>query len=569
VRVRLPFPLRGMDRSWPWHVEGDRSRCPFMRNMRAMNLAGQLTGGGRPGWASLSSSPTLTDQLSVASFKATDQDTGAEIGFWHQAGGSFIRYRFDNQTLRFDSGTGATGVISSQVGLTQLGDLVYWSADPSTGGTAQGYMTTTDGASATPTAWVATAGSLPTPMGVLCTYRGRIFGAAYKGQTWYCSRVGDARDWDYGADPVATSAQAGNTSAAGQPSDGIVAMIPWSDDYLLIFCQRSVWMMVGDPAAGGRVTLIMDEPGLADQYSWCWDEDGRLWTWTGNDLLAWSGYPPKPTSTITKRVYGFIGSSSGFAPRMNVAFDAVRRCVLVEPPDQSTFGLSYEIDTDTVSLVAPFYGTLFGSKTTTTIIPQYPLPARQHVLLAQSIIAVGYFGSGATEARMLGMDRRLSDDADGTSWSGVEGIVPAEIHLAPFTLPDARGADMESKVVELAFAVPRPDFWTGDGLNNRYPYPFTWRLYAGDSAQDVVLQDVDDHVATGIVFEGSASRYVGAPAAYQEHVGVSSAGVWHQLRLFKGTGVAANDENAPNAPLFVLGEIEAALRPMGARRVKA
>jgi hypothetical protein len=133
--------------------------------------------------------------------------------------------------------------------------------------------------------WVATAGSLPvddagnTPR-LICTWRGRtvLSGLIFDPQDWFMSRVGDPTDFDYAPlSPGAAQAVAGISAPQGIVGDVVTALIPYTDDVLVFGCDHSIYMMRGDPMAGGSIDLISDTIGMAWGAAWCKDPFGTLY----------------------------------------------------------------------------------------------------------------------------------------------------------------------------------------------------------------------------------------------------------------------------------------------------
>jgi hypothetical protein len=56
----------------------------------------------------------------------------------------------------------------------------------------------------------------------------------------------------------------------------ITAMIPWSDDLMIVGCERGIWQMTGDPAYGGQIDRVSDAVGMLYQ-AWCKDEAGTIY----------------------------------------------------------------------------------------------------------------------------------------------------------------------------------------------------------------------------------------------------------------------------------------------------
>ncbi len=131
--------------------------------------------------------------------------------------------------------------------------------------------------------WAASAGTLPVSGSnrarLICAWGGRIVlsGVAGDGQNYFMSALNDAADFDYSVTLAEDVAVAGNSSLAGQPSDIINALVPYSDDILYFLCDHSIWMMDGNPAAGGRVMLVSGVTGGAWGRPFCRDETGAIY----------------------------------------------------------------------------------------------------------------------------------------------------------------------------------------------------------------------------------------------------------------------------------------------------
>jgi len=123
-----------------------------------------------------------------------------------------------------------------------------------------------------------TAGTHPTFCNLACNWRSRLIlaGDINSPHLFYCARLGTPTDWDYSqTDPA--SAFAGNLSIAGQIGEPIIALIPYSDDYLVVGCAHSMWMLSGDPADGGSIVRISDSIGIIGPRAWAIDPVGTLY----------------------------------------------------------------------------------------------------------------------------------------------------------------------------------------------------------------------------------------------------------------------------------------------------
>lgn len=127
-----------------------------------------------------------------------------------------------------------------------------------------------DPTAGTLTRWTATAGVVPTGCKAICRYRDRMVLAADQNNPhiWYMSAHGDPLNFDYGSQ-LATAAVAGSTSPAGRMGDPIVALMPYFDDFLLFGCRESLYILRGDPVAGGKLDLVTNQIGVVDSGAWC------------------------------------------------------------------------------------------------------------------------------------------------------------------------------------------------------------------------------------------------------------------------------------------------------------
>jgi hypothetical protein len=127
--------------------------------------------------------------------------------------------------------------------------------------------------------WTATAGYGTVPVGctLLCKYRDRLVlaGDRYAPQLWYMSRIGDPLDWDYSQQDSA-GAVAGNATDTGSIGQPITALAPFSDDYLIFGCERSLWILRGDPRSGGRMDNVSYVVGIIDGGAWCYGPSGEI-----------------------------------------------------------------------------------------------------------------------------------------------------------------------------------------------------------------------------------------------------------------------------------------------------
>ncbi len=133
--------------------------------------------------------------------------------------------------------------------------------------------------------WLSSQGTLPvdsannTPR-LICTWRGRtvLSGLLLDPQNWFMSAVGDPTNWNYFTVEVnPAQAVAGNNSPLGFIGDVVTAMVPYNDDVLYFGGDHTLYMMNGDPMAGGNIDLVSDIIGMAWGTPWCKDPYGNLY----------------------------------------------------------------------------------------------------------------------------------------------------------------------------------------------------------------------------------------------------------------------------------------------------
>lgn len=147
------------------------------------------------------------------------------------------------------------------------------------------YNSTTDALSL----YTATDGLGDPPHGctILTVYRDRIVCGGdpnYPG-VWFMSRQGDPNDWAYGYLDAqsATASTSSNSETGGLPAP-ISALIPHSEDYLLIGARSEWWVLRGDPMLGGTLSNLSQIIGPTDKHAWCYTPSGALYALTRDGI---------------------------------------------------------------------------------------------------------------------------------------------------------------------------------------------------------------------------------------------------------------------------------------------
>jgi hypothetical protein len=121
----------------------------------------------------------------------------------------------------------------------------------------------------------ATAGVLPGVATLCCNFRGRL--VLVVGQNLYFSRAGTPTDFDYSQRDVLAAVATGATSTFGRISQPIYAIVPFSNDTMIVGCDHSMLLVKGDPAGGGVMLTISDSIGMLYKDGWCIDPAGNFY----------------------------------------------------------------------------------------------------------------------------------------------------------------------------------------------------------------------------------------------------------------------------------------------------
>lgn len=115
---------------------------------------------------------------------------------------------------------------------------------------------------------------------IMALYRGRIVmsGLQEEPQNWFMSKSGDPFDWDYSpATTSAIQAVAGNNTEAGLMGDVITCLAPYNDDIMIMGGANTLWIMAGDPAAGGQIDNVSHNIGIVGPDAWTFDTAGNFY----------------------------------------------------------------------------------------------------------------------------------------------------------------------------------------------------------------------------------------------------------------------------------------------------
>ena len=157
--------------------------------------------------------------------------------------------------------------------------------------------------------WVASSGALPvdsalnTPR-LIATWRGRtvLSGLLKDPQNWFMSAVNDPTNFNYSPPSTSpTQAIAGNNAPQGLIGDVVTGLIPYTDDVLIFGGDHTLYMMRGDPMAGGQIDKISEVIGMAWGQAWCQDPYGNIY-FVSNRMGIYTLVPGQQPQRISQAI---------------------------------------------------------------------------------------------------------------------------------------------------------------------------------------------------------------------------------------------------------------------------
>lgn len=181
-------------------------------------------------------------------------------------------------------------------------------------------------------------GEMPAFASIVELHIGRVWlsGDSRYPHQWYGTRQNNPFDFLY-AQNDAGSAVAGNNTDAGEAGDIMIDMISYSDDYMLMGCAGKLFVMLGNPCAGGRINLARTS-GLLAPRAWCWDNDQTLFLLSVEGLLM----IPKgfgQAENITKERYPDFIKDLVYNPnadRISMAYDHENHGITIQKVTMQT-----------------------------------------------------------------------------------------------------------------------------------------------------------------------------------------------------------------------------------------
>ena len=336
--------------------------------------------------------------------------------------------------------------------------------------------------------WIATTGlgSVPAGCRLVVRYRDRLVlaGDPLDPNEYYMSRQGDPLDFLFSEIDVGAAVK-GSNSDAGRVGDPITAMMTYSDDYLFFGGRSSLWLMRGDPAAGGRVDNVSHTIGVLSAKSWCHGPKGEL-IWLSRDGMYQSNpecMSCEPISISREKLPRELIDINPDLTTVTMEFDVRDRCVhIFLTPINATTGVRHWCYDWTYKAFFPI--TFASTDHYPTVIKRLDAADAE-----DCCVLMGGFGGGV---RRFSWTSGCDDDATLSSYVdigpmglGSSGYHEGQVEQMAITMAEASGsvtwavyASGSAEEVVASTTNPSTGTFTGGGQTTVYPMRRggAWRL---------------------------------------------------------------------------------------------
>ena len=221
--------------------------------------------------------------------------------------------------------------------------------------------------------------ALPAPpeyCGIVSVHNARLVlaGAKNDPHVVYFSRMNSLVDWDYSAvdQQGAFTTASGKAGYIGEP---VTALIPHTNDCLLIGGPDSLYVLRGNPRAGGHIHSLSTTTGPLMQSAWCKTDND--WTYMMTRAGLWRMPPGCGDSlqSVSREVLPIelLAINPGAGDRVCMGYDALFRGLLifVDSTAYGKYGYFYDLQS------GGFWPINYGSGTSWSgnavhLIPSYP-----------------------------------------------------------------------------------------------------------------------------------------------------------------------------------------------------
>jgi hypothetical protein len=384
---------------------------------------------------------------------------------------------------------------------TETYGYAYYAGEAEAFDTSHSVNGSGEGSSFTPTAvtnpphwydYTATKGELPPKAYLGCLYNGRIVLAGNPAEPtqFYMSRQGDAFDYQYMSNDPGTPVKGGQGDI-GKLGDIIRALAPYKDEYLILGCASTMWVLFGDPAAGGAIRELSLTTGIFGSGAFCWDDTNHFYWW-GNGGLYRTTVPGTPVCISRIKLPQLVKdeAASPMTHRILMAYDRDRHGILVtitKLDDGSNSNYWYDLAVLDDHGVGGFYPEV------------YPKEYSAYSLL--------YYDSNTPSLRGLlvgGMDsyiRTFDDAAKNDSTGGASHAIESYVCVGPIHMSGSARHEGMLNGLDITCAGGL------DGGSQADSGDITFKVFTSRTAENVLEQmSANDNPVFAGVFKGPGAR---------------------------------------------------------------
>ena len=175
-------------------------------------------------------------------------------------------------------------------------------------------------------------GTVPSNCTAIASWRQRLCVVSENDpQNVSMSRSGVPGNWSYAAIPVGSAVKLNTTGIdSGKTAEPINAIIAHSDDYLLLGCLNSLWVLRGDPTLGGLIDRLSDTIGIVAPQAWARGPNGETVFLSRDGLYALpAGVLAFPESVSRERLPNELRDIDTRNFRILMAYDVRNRGVFI------------------------------------------------------------------------------------------------------------------------------------------------------------------------------------------------------------------------------------------------
>ena len=168
-------------------------------------------------------------------------------------------------------------------------------------------------------------GEMPEDVDIVELYQGQVVLASSKNNIFYMSAPNNPFKFAYYDEAGGFASALGYTGKLGQ---NITAVIPFSDDYLILGTATQTWMFRGSPSSGATLDSVSNSIGVFNNECWTMDGAGTLYFMNANGIYSFTG---NSLNSLTADVFPRFNSEFTVAAGyyLSMAYDKYNNGIMI------------------------------------------------------------------------------------------------------------------------------------------------------------------------------------------------------------------------------------------------